>query len=116
MIFVFQTGVFASICMLLCVVVFVVMTGSAMLALDLKRPMLDWTNETQPIKQSTNILFSTLGSLFFALILMGLYLIVSMFAGPEVYLIFCIVLMAVLTFLLHKWLRGKGRKLFAELG
>lgn len=115
MIIVLKPNVFAAICMILCVALFVLFGAAAMLALDLKRPMLDWTSEVQPIKQGTNILFSMLGSFLIAAILGGIAVGVSLFAGSGVGLLICSVILAVLTILLHKWFRGKGRILFASL-
>lgn len=115
MVFVLQTDVFVSICMLVCTTLYVIFSASAMLALDLRRPMLDWTNETQPIKQSLNILFSMFGGLLLSVILAGLYFLLGAILSPGIYLLICIVIFAVLTLLIHKWLRGKGRARFADL-
>lgn len=110
-----QTDVFTTICMLLCTAVYIVFSGSAMLALDLKRPMLEWTNENQPIKQSLNVLFSMFGSIILSGILAALYLLIGLLVSPAVYLLICIVIFAVLTVLLHLWFRGRGREIFATL-
>ena len=115
LIIVLRPGVLVSICMLLCIAVYVFFGASCMLALDLKRPMLDWTNETQPIKQSLNILLSLFGSMILSLILGALYLLVGIVIGPEFYLLFCTVLFAVFALLIHRWLKKKGRRLFANL-
>ena len=86
-----------------------------MLSLDLKRPMLDWTNEAQPIKQSVNIVISMFGFMILACILCALYLLVSRFLDPAIYLLICTVILAVLTWLLHRWLKRKGRMIFQTL-
>lgn len=116
MIIVFRPDVFTAVCMILCVAFYVILSGSAMLALDLKRPMLDWTNETQPVKQSVNILFSWLGGMILALAFAALYLLVGAFLAPSVYLLLCTVILAVLSVLLLLWFKGRGRLLFAGLG
>lgn len=115
LIIVLQPGVFAAICMLLCVAAFVYLSGSAMLALDLRRPMLDWTTEAQPIKQSLNGLLAWFVGMILAAVFGALYLLVGKIAGPEIYLLICILILAALSFLLHRWLKSKGRQLFAEL-
>lgn len=115
MIIVLTPDVFTAICMILCVIAFVVFSGTAMLALDLKRPMLEWTNESQPVKQNMNILFSWLGGMFLALIFGALYLLVGMLLASSIYLLICTVILAVLTLLLLRWLKGKGRLVFARL-
>ena len=114
-IIVFKAGFFSSVCMILCVCAFVVLSSGAMLALDLKRPMLDWTNETQPIKQSLNILISWLGGLFVSIVLGVIYIPIGFFVDPAVYLFFCFALFSLFIFMIRKWLRNKGRQLFAAL-
>ena len=112
---VLQGNVFTYITIILCAAVFVIFSGSAMLALDLKRPMLDWTNEAQPIKQSINVVISMFGGMILAAIFAALYLLLGRFLGAEIYLLICTVLMAVFTVLIHKWFRTKGRVIFATL-
>ncbi len=115
LIIVLKVGVLAAICMLLCITGYVVLGAEAMLALDLKRPMMDWTNETQPIKQSINILIDWMGGLLLALVLGGLASLLSIVTGAEIALLFCTALFVLFILLLRKWFRGKGRQLFAEL-
>lgn len=114
-IIVLRINILTAIAMLLCVSAYIFFSANTMLALDLKRPMLDWTNETQPIKQSLNILFSWLGSMLLSAAFAALYLLLATFVHPAVYLLICTVILALLTFLIQKWFRGKGRKLFAAL-
>lgn len=115
MCFALRTDVFTGICMILCTAVYIFFSAAAMLALDLRRPMLDWANETQPIKQSLNIVISMFGSMILSGAFGALYLLIGLLVSPAVYLLICIVILAVLSLLLHKWLRGKGRILFAGL-
>ena len=101
--------------MLICVALFICFGASVMLAIDLKRPMLDWTNEMQPIKQSINILIDWIGCMLIAGIFGALYLLLSVVLIPGIYLLICCVILGVLTLLIHKWFRRKGRILFARL-
>ena len=110
-----KVSVFTFIMIILCVMAFVYFSATAMLSLDLKRPMLDWTNEAQPIKQSVNIVISMFGFMILACILCALYLLVSRFLDPAIYLLICTVILAVLTWLLHRWLKRKGRMIFQTL-
>ena len=112
---VLQGNALTYIAVILCAAVFVVFSGSAMLALDLKRPMLDWTNEAQPIKQSINVVISMFGGMILAAIFAALYFLLGRFLGAEIYLLLCTVLMAVFTLLIHKWFRTKGREIFSTL-
>lgn len=115
LIFVFRIDVLSAIFMLICVALFICFGASVMLAIDLKRPMLDWTNEMQPIKQSINILIDWIGCMLIAGIFGALYLLLSVVLIPGIYLLICCVILGVLTLLIHKWFRRKGRILFARL-
>ena len=108
-------NVLTYIALILCAAVFVIFSGSAMLALDLKRPMLEWTNEAQPIKQSINVVISMFGGMILAAIFAALYFLLGRIFSAEIYLLICTVLMAVFTVLIHKWFRTKGRVIFATL-
>lgn len=112
---VLRGNVLTYIAVILCAVVFVIFSGSAMLALDLKRPMLDWTNEAQPIKQSINVVISMFGGMILAAIFAALYLLLGRFLGAEIYILICTVVMAIFTVLIHKWFCTKGRAIFATL-
>ena len=114
-IIVFRPPVFAAVCMVLCVLSFLLLTATSQLALDLKRPIMDWTSEIQPIKQNLSILFDFLGGMALAGILAGIYFIVGRFTGPEVYLLICTALFILFSFLLLRWMAKKGRTIFANL-
>lgn len=110
-----KVSVLTAAAMLLSVAAFVFLSAVFMLALDLKRPIMDWTNEVQPIKQNLNVLFGWLAGWGLSLVLGGLYLLLGSFVAPGIYLLVCTVLFVVFALLLLKWMRGKGRVLFANL-
>lgn len=115
MIIVLQPSVTCAIAMLLYVTVFVYFGAACMLYLDIKRPHLTWTDETQPIKQNLNILIIFFVGLLLPLGFGALYYPVSAFIRADLYLLLCAVLFALLTLLLHKWFKGKGSAIFASL-
>ncbi len=85
------------------------------LAVNLKYPKLDWTNEAYAVKQSTAVMIGALGG-------MGLFVIMiffTFFAGAYItydgVLILVAVILALGTLLYAKYLKGKGIERFEEL-
>ena len=80
-----------------------------------RMPLLHWTSEIAPIKQSgavTLVLFSGWG---FCLTLAGLYLIIGCKLGPALYLAQWIAVLAAVGLAMQRWLDTKGAKIFAAL-
>ena len=80
-----------------------------------RMPVMTWTNEVTPIKQSGGVLISVFGGWFACALLAGLYLLIGWRLGAAVYLLLCCALLAVLTLVLQKWLDTKGAAAFAAL-
>ena len=85
------------------------------LVIGLKMPILSWTNETMPIKQSGGVLISMLTSWGFAVVLGGLYMLIGYKIGAVIYLLIWTVVYAAAGLWLLHWLDHKGSRLFAEL-
>ena len=85
------------------------------LFLGIKMPLLDWTNETIPIKQSMNVMISLFGGWGYGLLLGGGYFLARAFLPAAVYLAVFFVLTAAASLLLWRWLKTKGAALFAAL-
>ncbi|MBQ9388509.1 MAG: hypothetical protein IJU01_07705 [Lachnospiraceae bacterium] len=86
----------------------------------LKHPMMEWTNETVPIKQSAGVAICLFGSWGIAVLIGGLYylfyVVLSMdFLTARVYLIIWTVIIAFFTIYMKKWTDTKGEKIFAGL-
>ena len=81
-----------------------------------KMPILEWSNEAVPIKQ-TGAAFVTMIS-FWAIfiVFVALYLIVGYNIGIALYLLLWTIAFAVSAAVLFLWLRSKGAKIFANLG
>ena len=94
---------------------YIILTASFELMLDLKKPKLNWTNENQAIKTNITVFVDMLLSVMIPLVISALYLLLVAFMGPELYLAIWIVIFAVLTLLIHRWLAGKGRTIFRYL-
>lgn len=94
---------------------FIVLDATAGLALNVKRPSLDWTNEAAPIKQSLNTMILTLGGWLLTVGFIGLYVLVGEKIGNIAYsgIISCI--MIILSAVLFMWLKGRGSRRFSTL-
>ncbi len=95
---------------------FVMFDATAGLALNVKRPSLDWTNEAAPIKQSLNNLILMLGGWLLTAGLIGLYILIGEKTGYMAYMSTVIFIMAALTAVLLNWLKNRGSELFSTMG
>ncbi|MGN1003072.1 MAG: hypothetical protein ACI4PC_09920 [Oscillospiraceae bacterium] len=85
------------------------------LSLGLKMPNLNWTNEAVPVKQSMAVTLALFGGWVLVLALGGLYVLLSRFLSPLVYLLGVAVLLAAGSAALLFWLRGRGGRIFETL-
>lgn len=115
-VFVLRPTLFYAVLLFVVPLLFVLLTATMGLALNLKAPNLDWTNETAPVKQSMSVTVALLGGWGIVLVLSGLYFVVGRWTGPAVYLLLCAVALALASALLLLWLKGRGAKRFENLG
>ena len=83
--------------------------------IGVKMPLLNWTDETAPIKQGgavTLVLFSSWG---FCAVFAALYMLFAYRIGPVLYLSIWAAVFAVGALLLLRWLNTKGSRIFAAL-
>ncbi len=83
--------------------------------IGLKMPILNWTDEIAPIKQSGAVMIALFGSWAFCIIFAGLYMLVGYKIGAMVYLLSWTVLFAAVGLGLLRWMDTKGAAVFAEL-
>ena len=103
------------IMILIATVLFIFLMALIGLALNLKMPNLNWTNETVPVKQSLCVMISLFGGWVIIIALGVIYLALMKLITPLVYLILISVLMAVIGVLLLKWIDTKGAKILETL-
>lgn len=84
------------------------------LTLDLNRANLQWTSELAPIKQSMTIMIVLFGGWIYALVLAGVYLLLTP-PSAAVYLWGFAAATAAGSIMLYLWLRRRGGKVFMEL-
>ena len=98
------------------VVLFIAFCAAAGLAVNLKMPNLNWTNETVAVKQSGAVLIVLFGGWLLVLIICALYgLLLRMVVSPSVFLYIVIGVFLVANILVESWLRHNGKKIFEAL-
>lgn len=95
--------------------VFVVFWSLLGMFVGLRMPLLNWTDETAPIKRSGAVAIIIFGAWGVSLALAGLYLLIGHKLGAAVYLAIWTVLKAVASLLLLRWMDGKGAEAFEAL-
>ncbi len=83
--------------------------------IGIRMPILSWTNEVAPIKQSGAVTLSLFSGWGFCVALAGLYLLVGYKLGAEFYLLLWTGLLAAASLFLRRWLDTKGAEAFAAL-
>ena len=101
--------------MLTAALAFTAFTGALGLVLGLRRPNLEWTNETVPIKQSMSVTITLFGGWLLALAVGLLYYPLLDVLAPAVYLLGVTAVFALAAWLLNRWLARRGAAIFASL-
>ncbi len=83
--------------------------------LGVRMPVLNWTDETAPIKQSGCVMIAMFGCWLITLIFTGLYLWVGYQIGAVWYLLLWVILFTAAALILLHWLDTKGAEIFAAL-
>lgn len=83
--------------------------------LGVKMPIINWTNETTPIKQSGFIAIAIFGSWAITVLFAAFYLWFGYKIGITGYLTLWAVLLAAFSLILFRWLETKGSRRFEEL-
>lgn len=95
--------------------VFALLSAILGLIIGLLKPNLNWVSETTPIKQSMAIFISMLlGFIIPALTVLAGFLL-RHFISATNFMLFMIVIFAICSRLLNKWLMNKGAKIFENL-
>ncbi len=84
-------------------------------AINLKMPVMSWTSEIAPIKQSGAVMLSLFGGWAVSLALCGIYLLVGYKLGAALYLSIWTVLFLVGSLVVLRWLDKTGSRIFANL-
>ena len=112
---VFKPDAVFAVLIMLSVGLFVLFMAQIGLFINLKMPVINWTDETVPVKQSMGVMLTLFGGWALVVAFGGLYFAVMRFITPMLYLIcVCAVLTAgcIAVFL---WLKTKGTEIFEAL-
>ena len=102
---------------MLCVTPLIYVAFSALysMVIGVRMPLMSWTNEIVPIKQSGSVSIVLFSSWAYSAALGGLYFLFGYKIGPVAYLLIWSALLAVISFFLLHWLDTKGSRIFSEL-
>ncbi|MGN0806515.1 MAG: hypothetical protein ACI4MC_05700 [Candidatus Coproplasma sp.] len=92
-----------------------VLFGSLGLIFNLKKPMLDWDNETVVIKQSISVLFLMLSVMVIFVAAVGLFFAARLIMGWEIYLIICFALFCAGSVGALCWVKTRGCRIWENL-
>lgn len=90
-------------------------TATFGLLVGVKMPLMNWTDETAPIKQSGSVVIVLFGGMGVSVALGGLYLLIGSQLSGALYLGLWTAALAVAAIIMQRWLDGKGSVVFAEL-
>lgn len=112
---VIRPGPLAAVLMMALPALFTGLCAAFGLAVNLKLPNLQWTDETIPVKQSVGVVLSIMGGWLCVVGLTALYFAVRDFLSAEGYLLLCAALIGLLTAALRMWLKRRGARIFTAL-
>ena len=95
--------------------VFTVFWSQLGLFVGVRMPLLNWTDETAPIKQSGAVAIIIFGAWGVAAALAGLYLLIGYRLGAAAYLAIWTAVFAAGSLLLLRWMNGRGAREFDAL-
>lgn len=96
-------------------VVFSWLCAALGLILNLLMPRLDWVNEAQAVKRSGSAILAIFADWGIVLAAGLLYFLTRKFLSAGAYVLLATVLMAAVSYLMIRWLRGRGAAIFAHL-
>lgn len=98
-----------------CCLVFVILTAKFGLVMNLNKPVLDWTNESVPVKQSSTVFFALFGGWAVCIAIAVGYYFLRNYISAVSCLVIVIVLFALASRALDMRIRTKGVSQFEEL-
>lgn len=110
-----QTSIALRVLIFVMPLVYVAFSAVLCTVIAVRMPVMNWTNEVTPIKQSGGVLLAIFGSWAVCAVIGVGYLLVGWMLGGAVYLLIWTVLLIALTLLLQRWLDRKGTAIFAGL-
>ena len=100
---------------ILTAMMYVIFSAFFNVLLGIKMPLLNWTSEIAPIKQSGGVFIAMFGGWGVCALMGGLYLFIGYNIGAAVYLLIWTLLFAAASFIIIYWLNKRGSVIFSEL-
>ena len=94
---------------------FSLFTSAFDLFIGVRMPVMNWTNESTPIKQSGSVFIALFGIMVVAALFGGLYFAVGKIIGAALYFLIWSVVFTAIAALLWSWIATKGVKIFEGL-
>lgn len=110
-----RLSVIGAVMLLVIPTLFIVVMAEFGLFLNLKSPNLTWSSEIVPIKQSLSVTISLIGGWVFVGLLFALGFGISIMLGVNVAMIIVAVILLIIAFVMYKWLKTGGARIFAQL-
>ena len=110
-----KTSAPVKICMIVMPVMYAVFMTVYGMVIGVRMPVLTWTNETAPIKQSGAVNLIIFSSWGMTVLFAALYFLFGYKIGAFPYLVICSVVFATAALILLRWLDTKGAEAFASL-
>lgn len=110
--YVIRADLFTAVLMIAAVICYILFFSAVGVALNLKSVDLNWTNEVIPIKQGKPIFFAMFGGWIVSMLPAASALL---FANYRLGFVPALIVYAVLTPLVIKWVNGRGAELFEDL-
>ena len=85
------------------------------LALNIRLPMLNWTNEVVPVKQGASVVLALFGAWAVVVALAALYAALNRLLSPVLFLLLTCTLLLLGTLALYFWVKRSGARRFAAL-
>lgn len=101
--------------MIVLALLFSMLFGSLGLIVNLKKPTLNWTNETVPVKQGMPVAVVLFGGWLVSALFVGGFFLLRKWVNADYYMLGCIVAFALICRLLNRWLMSRGAEVFAAL-
>jgi len=95
--------------------VYVLFSAVCGMFVGIRMPLLNWTNEVAPIKQSGAVAIILYGSWGVIIAMAGLYLLIGYRIGAVIYMAIWSILLAAIAFVLLRWLNTRGVEAFSSL-
>ncbi len=110
-----KVALLTSVFVVVLIVVISVLSAVVGLALNLKYPNLNWTNEIAAVKQGASVLISMFGGWGISLLIVGGYFLFGKYLPAAAYLGIFLAVYSCGAFLLWCWIKTKGKKIFENL-